>query len=159
MKHTKILMILLAVLPWLSIPLIGINTIKRFIPGAAFICLYLIFEGMVAEKRKWWWFPVSIKPNVLAEFPLIFGGFLVGSLWILKYTFGNFYLYLKVNLIIDTIFSYLMIDWFKKLGYVTLVRLTKFQLSIVFLVKSIVMYGFQYMYEKVATKQPASTTE
>jgi len=47
--------------------------------------LCLIAESRFVEKKKWWCFPYSIKPNVLAELPLIFGPFLVGALWGLKY--------------------------------------------------------------------------
>ncbi|GKU82723.1 hypothetical protein [Niallia sp. NCCP-28] len=148
MKITKKHLLLMLVLPYVFLPFIGLKSIKRFLPGALFMCLYVTFEGCIAEKRKWWWFPFTIKPNVIGELPLIFGAFFVGSLWILKYTFGKFSLYLIVNIIIDTIFTYLMIDWFKKIGYVNLVRLSKVRLSFLFMVKSILMYGFQYIYEK-----------
>jgi hypothetical protein len=135
-------------LPWLSIPLLGVSTFKRFLPGVIFMNLYLVAEGRFAEKKKWWWFPYSVKPNVLAELPLILGPFLVGPLWVLKYTYGKFNLYLLVNIIIDSLFTYLGIDWFKKIGYATLVRLTKVQLSFVFLIKTFLLYGFQVLYEK-----------
>lgn len=138
----------MSILPWLSISFIGKNNLKRFLPGSIFMCLYLIAEGRFAEKKKWWWFPYSVKPNVLAELPLIFGPFLVGSLWIMKYTYGKFNLFLLINIIIDSFFTYFGLKWFKKIGYVSLVRLTKFQLSIVFLIKSLILYGFQIVYEK-----------
>jgi cellulose synthase/poly-beta-1,6-N-acetylglucosamine synthase-like glycosyltransferase len=138
----------MSTLPWLSILIIGKKTLRRFLPGSIFMSLYLIAEGRFAEKKKWWWFPYSVKPNVLAEFPLIFGPFIVGSLWILKYTYGKFNLYLLVNILIDSFFTYFGLKWFKKIGYVSLIRLSKIQLSIVFLIKTIVLYGFQIVYEK-----------
>jgi len=148
MKNTKKYIILMTIIPWLSIPLIGKKTFKRFLPGSLFMCFYLIIEGMIAEKKKWWWFPFKIKPNVLCELPLIFGPFIIGSIWVFKYTFGKFALYLKTNLCIDAFFTYIMLHWLKKIGYVSLVRFSKFKLSILFLVKSVVMYVFQYFYEK-----------
>ncbi|MCH6264217.1 hypothetical protein [Neobacillus citreus] len=147
-KADKTLIIFMAILPWLSISLLGRKTLKRFLPGGIFMSLYLIAEGRFAEKKKWWWFPYSVKPNVLAELPLILGPFLVGSLWILKFTYGKFNLYLLVNIIIDSIFTFIGLNWLKKIGYVSLVRLNKFQLSLVFLIKSFVLYGFQVVYEK-----------
>ncbi|HZH58011.1 MAG TPA: hypothetical protein VEY70_00155 [Metabacillus sp.] len=148
MRNTKLFMILMTLLPWLSVPLLTAKTFKRFLPGALFMSLYVTAEGYLGEKKKWWWFPLSVRPNVIGELPLIFGPFLVGSLWILKYTFGKFNLYMFINIVVDAFFTYFTIDWFKKIGYVSLVRLTKFQLSLLFLVKSIVMYGFQVVYEK-----------
>lgn len=139
----------MTLLPWLTLPFIGSKTIQRFLPGALFMCVYVFFEGTFGEKKKWWWFHFNVKPNVLGEVPLIIGPFFVGSLWILKYTFGNFKLYLLINLIVDSIFTYFGLTWFKKIGYVSLVRLSKLQLSLVFMIKSFVMYGFQVLYEKV----------
>ncbi len=122
------------------------------------MCLYVIAEGSVAEKKKWWWFPFNVKPNVLGEMPLIFGPFFIGSLWTLKYTYGSFRLYVLVNLIIDSLFTYFGLNWFKKIGYVSLVRFSKPQLSLLFLVKSFVMYGFQVFYDKyVIRRQPSDT--
>ena len=147
-KNDKLLLILMTILPWFSVPFIGGKTLKRFFPGSIFMSLYLIAEGRFAEKKKWWWFPYSIKRNVLAELPLIFGPFFVGALWILKYTYGKFNLYLLVNILIDSFFTYFGLKWLKKIGYVSLARLTRFQLSIVFLIKTFVLYGFQIVYEK-----------
>ncbi|RXJ04609.1 hypothetical protein DS745_04285 [Anaerobacillus alkaliphilus] len=147
-KTSRNILFLMTVLPWLTIPFIGVKTLKRYIPASLFMVLYLIAEGSYAEKNKWWWFTTTKKPNFLGEMPLIFGPFLVGSLWILKYTFGNFKLYLLVNLIIDSIFTYLFTTLFKRMGYATLVRLKKVELSIVFIVKMLLLYLFQVVYDR-----------
>ncbi len=150
MKISKTFYILMTILPWCSIPLLGLKNAKRFFPSSIIMCLYLIAEGRLAEKKKWWWFPQNRKHNVVGELPLIIGPFFVGSLWILKYTFGKFKLYFFINLLVDSIFTYFGMDWFKKIGYVTLVRLSKFQLSIIFLIKTFVLYGSQLLYEKIS---------
>ncbi|WP_079508946.1 hypothetical protein [Mesobacillus jeotgali] len=149
MKNLKLYIALMAILPWFSLPFLDKKSFRRFLPGTLFMSIYLIFEGRLAEKRKWWWFPFKVKPNVLGEFPLIWGPFFIGSFWILKYTYKKFKLYLFVNILIDSLFTYFALDIFKKMGYVTLVRLTKFQLSIVFLFKTFVLYGFQVFYDRV----------
>ncbi|MCP3740774.1 hypothetical protein [Rossellomorea sp. BNER] len=149
MKNRKILIALMTVSPWLSLPLLGKKPIKRFLPGTIFMCLYLVVEGSIATKRRWWWFPSTLKPNILGELPLIFGPFLVGSFWIFRFTYGKFSFYFLLNLIIDSIFTFIMLDWFKKIGYVTLVRINRVQLSLIFLLKSVLMYGFQYLYEQI----------
>jgi hypothetical protein len=153
MKNIHKFITLMAILPWLSIPLLGVKTIRRFLPSVIIMNLYLVAEGRLAEKKKWWWFPFNIKPNVLVELPLIIGPFFIGSFWILKYTFGKFNLYLLVNIIVDSLFTYFGMDLFKKVGYVSLVRLTKFQLSIIFLIKTFILYGSQLLYEKVFPNQ------
>lgn len=153
MRRHKNFIILLAILPWLSVPFLSGKTLKKFIPGVSFITLYVIAEGWLAEKKKWWWFFHKAKPNVLGELPLIAGPFIVGSFWTLKLTYGNFKRYFITNLIIDSFFTYIMVGVFKRMGYATLVRLSKFKLSLLFLIKSLSMYGFQYGYELYITKR------
>lgn len=152
MKKTTGIIILMTILPWFTVPFLRKKTVRRFLPSSIFMSLLLIAEGSFAEKKKWWWFSTSVKPNFLAEIPLIIGPFFVGSLWILKCTFGKFKLYLLINFIVDSIFTHIGTDWFKKIGYASLVKLSKFQLSIVFFIKSLVMYGFQFLYEKCFRK-------
>ncbi|MGM0920096.1 MAG: hypothetical protein ACQEWW_02545 [Bacillota bacterium] len=159
MRNTKKFIILMTILPWLSVPFIGVKSLRRFLPGTIFMCVYLTAEGYLAEKKKWWWFPYNVKPNVLGEMPLILGPFLVGALWILKFTFGKFKLYLIVNIMIDSIFTFIATDWLKKIGYVSLVRITKYQLALLFLVKTFLMYGFQFIFESYFTRQQPALTQ
>jgi hypothetical protein len=153
MKNKNLMILLMALLPWLSTPFLGSKTFKRYLPGSFFMSVYLLAEGTLAVKRKWWRFSSSIKPNVLAELPLIFGPFFVGSLWIFKYTYGRFTAYFVTNLIVDAFFTIIMLNWFKKIKYVNLERFSRLQLSFLFLVKSLFMYGFQSLYEKVVRQE------
>lgn len=122
----------MTILPWLSFPFIGRK-----------------IEGLIAEKKKWWRFHYSVKPNIIGELPLILGPFFIGSMWIFKFTFGKFKIYQLVNLLIDSIFVYGLLNFFKKIGYVSLIQMSKLRLSLLFLVKTFIMYGFQVIYEKV----------
>lgn len=83
MKKRNIYILLMTILPWLTLPLLGAKTFKRFLPGAIFMSIYVTLEGRLAEKKRWWWFLFKGKPNVLGEMPLIFGPFFIGSFWIL----------------------------------------------------------------------------
>ena len=96
----------------------------------------------------------KLHPKLTGEFPLIWGPFLVGSIWILKLTYGKFFIYMILNLVIDSLFTYPFISFAKnKLGILSLVRLKKYQLSLLFLFKSLLLYGFQYVKEKVPAKK------
>jgi hypothetical protein len=156
MRRYKNFIILLAVLPWISVPFLGNKTLKRFLPGTLFITVYVTIEGWLAEKNKWWWFFHKKNPNMLGEVPLILGPFVVGTFWTLKLTYGNFKNYFITNLVVDSFFTYVMVYIFKKIGYVSLVRLNRFRLSLLFLIKSLALYGFQYGYELLKEKQTSS---
>ncbi|MED3574815.1 hypothetical protein ACTHO0_09455 [Cytobacillus praedii] len=147
MRQNKLIMLLIMILPWLTIPLIGKKSIKRYLSAGIFISIIVTIESFIAKKRRWWWFHVKIHPNIQGEFPLIWGPFLIGSLWILKLTYRNFYRYIILNLIIDTFFTYAFVNFLQYKGIGTLGRLKKIQLSLLFFFKSLLLYGFQTVKE------------
>jgi hypothetical protein len=148
-RHPKVFLWLMLLLPFLSVPLLGKKSLKRFLPAALFMALLVKYEGKIAKKRKWWWYFEQIHPKVSGGFPLTWGPFLVGSMWILKLTYGKFWIYTIVNLIIDSGFTYLFLKLLHKLGIGTLVRLKKYQLSLLFFFKSMLLYGVQYLVDKL----------
>lgn len=70
-------------------------------------------------------------------------------MWILKFTYGKFWLYTGLNLIIDSGVTYIITESLKKLGIASLVRMKKYQLSLLFFIKAFLLYGFQFVKEKI----------
>jgi hypothetical protein len=148
LRKPKIMLFIMLIFPWLSVPLLGKETFKRFFLAGIFISLVVRMESIVAKKRKWWWFTEKVHPKLIGEFPLIWGPFLIGSMWILKFTYGKLFTYMITNLAIDTLFTYPFVKIMKSQGIGSLVRLKKYQLSILFFFKSLILYGFQFLKEK-----------
>ncbi|MED3553310.1 hypothetical protein [Cytobacillus praedii] len=149
MKYSKSLLLLIMILPWFSIPLLGKHSINRFLPSAIFMSIVVSIVHMIAEKRKWWWWYVKLHPKLIGGLSFIAGPYFIGSIWILKFTYGEFRKFIFLNLLIDSLFTFVLIDWLKKLGIASLVRLNKFQLLIIFFIDSILLYSFQYSIEKL----------
>jgi len=147
-RYLKPLLLLMMIIPWFSLPFLGKKSLKRFFPATLFIALVVTIEDVVAKKRKWWWWYENIHPKLSGIVPFVWGPFIVGSLWILKCTYGKFTKYIILNLIVDSFFTYFLTEWLKKLGIASLVRLKKYQLSLLFLLKSLLLYGFQFFKEK-----------
>ncbi|MFJ5762770.1 hypothetical protein ACIQAA_27355 [Neobacillus sp. NPDC093182] len=147
-RYEKFVFIIMIVVPWLSAPFLGKKTFKRFTPGALFICIFVLIESLVAHKRLWWLFHKKLIPKVFGELPLILGPFFIGTLWIMKFTFGNFKRYFLTNFCIDAFFVYIHVPILKKLGYASLIRLSKFNFLVIFLIKAILLYLFQILFEK-----------
>lgn len=148
-RYSKSLLVLIMILSWFSIPLLGKREIKRFLPAGLFITMIVSIEDLIAKKRKWWWWYEKLHPKLSGIVPLLWGPFFIGSIWILKWTYGKFIRYIILNLIIDSMFTYLLVDLFKKIGIASLVRLKKYQLSLLFFLKSLLLYGFQFVKEKM----------
>lgn len=147
-KYLKCFLLLMMISPWLSLPFMGRRSIKRFLPASLFISLIVTFEDVIAKKRRWWWWYESFHPKLSGIVPFVWGPFIVGSLWILKLTFGKFIKYIILNLIIDTMFIYFLVDWLRRLGFASLVRMKKYQLSLLFFFKSLLLYGFQILRDR-----------
>lgn len=147
-KHSKSLLLLMMTLPFFSLPFMGWNSIKRFLPAALFISVFVTIEDVIAKKRKWWRWYEGIHPKLSGIVPFVWGPFIVGSLWILKLTYGKFIKYTILNLFVDSIFTYLIVRLLEKLGIGSLVRLKKYQLSSLFFLKALILYAFQLLKEK-----------
>ncbi len=147
-KHTRLLLLVMMVVPWVSVLLMDKRTFRQFLPASILISLVVRLESYLAEKRKWWWIYDKLHPKVRGETPLIWGPFIIGSMWILKFTYGKFYIYLLLNLLIDALFSFPFLNWFQKLGVGSLVRLSRVKLLLIFMFKALLLYGFQYVKEQ-----------
>ena len=152
MKHNKMFLLVLMLVPWLSVPMLGKKNFKRFLPGAFFIVAWISVESIIAKRRVWWRFYEKLIPNVMGELPFLLGPFFIGSMWILKFTFGNFFRYLILNLVTDFLFVYPGMFALKRIGIISLVRLKHYQMGILFMAKSVLMYVFQLMVEKTRKK-------
>ncbi|WP_078554047.1 hypothetical protein [Bacillus alkalicellulosilyticus] len=146
-KNSKLILIAVAIIPWLTIPLMKKQDLKRFYPSALFMAFFIMGESFLAKKEKWWEFYNKLHPNMMGELPLICGPFFVGSLWILKATYGHFLKYLTLNVIVDSLFSFGVVKVFQKARLVTLHTMKEYQLLLLCLTKATLMYGFQSLIE------------
>ncbi|MFP7298853.1 hypothetical protein [Neobacillus niacini] len=145
-KRKYILVIML--LPWLTVPFIGKKAMKRFSLTAAFIGLLFGLQSVYANKKGWWRVHTRLFPNVLGEIPFIIGPFFVGSIWILKFTFGKFLRYTLINLGVDFFHIYIFVNWLHRVGIASLIRLKEYQALILFTANAAIMYGFQWLIDK-----------
>ncbi len=144
MKYSKLLLLLMMILPWFSLQLMGKSSVKRFLPAGLFISCVVRIINFIAKKQKWWWWYEKLHPKVSGVTPFILGPFLIGSMWILKLTYGKFFRYMTLNLIIDSLFTFFGVKWLQKFGIASLVRLNKIQLLLIMTIEALVLYLFQY---------------
>lgn len=148
-KYSKSLLLLMMILPWFTVPLMGKEAFKRFLPAGLFISLIVRIVNFIAKKRKWWWWYQTLHPKISGVFPFIWGPFLIGSMWILKLTYGKFFRYMLLNLAIDGAFTYGLVYYLQKLGIASLVRLKKINLLLIFTVEALLLYGFQIIKDRL----------
>jgi hypothetical protein len=145
MKNSKLFYIALLIVPWLTVPFLGRNAFKKYLPAAIFICTFTKALDLFGVKKKWWRMYKGIPPLNSANF-FNFGPYFVTSLWMLKLTFGKFPLYLISNLVLQICFIYLGgLKFFKRYKIASIEGITKFQYLTLDFLRALFLYGFQFI--------------
>jgi hypothetical protein len=145
MKQSKLIYLALLVFSWLTVPLLGRKSFKRYLPAAIFISTFTKAIDLFGEKKKWWRFYKGISPFDSMDF-FNFGPYLVTSLWSLKLTFGKFPLYLISNTLLHICFIYLGgLKLVKRYKIFSLKNLSKHQYLAIDFLRALFLYGFQYI--------------
>lgn len=148
MNTQRLVNVALVLLTWSTLPFLGLRNIKRFLPATLLIVLFEGVNGIIGKRRKWWFFYNKPKSHLFGEFPFYIGPFLVSSMWILKWTYGNFKQFILLNAILNAFFAFPIARFARKIKYYTLNQLNEFQFFLYYFYKAFLLYGFQYLFEK-----------
>jgi hypothetical protein len=136
-------------IPWLSLLLIGKRDMKRFSLSGVFIVIFEIINHLYGHKRKWWKFYDKRNSFFKDELPWSIGPYMPISMWLLKISYGNIKKFVILNAIFDALFAFVFIDIFKRLKLVGLNNINHFQFFIYLHYKAYLLYGVQYLSEKM----------
>ncbi|WP_227521972.1 hypothetical protein [Bacillus solitudinis] len=112
----EIIMRLLFLIPWFSLLFIGQSSLKRFLPVALFVTVINTLVYQAAYHYNWWREADLFGWDKVANVPWVYSAYLVATIWIFKWTYGRFKLYLIVNLVLDGAYIYLWYPIQEKLG-------------------------------------------
>ncbi|WP_342774209.1 hypothetical protein [Aquibacillus sediminis] len=135
--------------PWLSTIFLGKRNIKRFLPAALVIGIWEIINHKYGQKRNWWIFYNKRRSFLTDELPFTLGPYMPLSMWMLKFSFGNFRKFLVINAIADGIFAFIVINILKKIKIIGLYRLNNIQFFVYLYYKVFLLYGVHYAIEKM----------
>ncbi|MCA0753528.1 hypothetical protein KP806_00575 [Paenibacillus sp. N4] len=145
----KIMLWAFLLLPWPTLLFLGKKSVKRYMPVAVFVSLLVTILFEVAHSLKWWVLIDQIVPwGYITNVSFVYGIFLVGTIWIFHYTYRNFWLYLLVNAVIDGLFMFVLSNFFEGRIY-NLVNFNQFQVFLLMVGLSLVIYGYQKWQEEV----------
>jgi hypothetical protein len=147
-KIQKLVNIALVLIPWSTLLFLGKRNLKRFLPATILIVLFEIINGMIGKRRHWWLFYNKPESHLFGEFPYYIGPFFVNSLWVLKWTFGNFKRFLLFNMILNLTFAFPIARFSRKIQYWSLNKINGFQFFIYYFYKAFLLYFIQYLFEK-----------
>ncbi|XQY91143.1 hypothetical protein ACNRWW_16805 [Metabacillus sp. HB246100] len=147
-KHKMFNFFMISV-PWLSTFFIGKHHIKRYSISSILIALYEIRSHVRGRNKKYWTFYDKPKNFIKDELPFDIGPYIPASLWILTFTYGNFKKYVVTNVIFNSLFAFIFIPFLEKIKILRLKRLNHFQFFFYIHYKAYLLYGAQYLVEKV----------
>lgn len=142
------------VIPWLSILFLGKRNFKRFSLAGIFIVIFEIINHKIGQKRKWWAFFNKPKSFLVNELPFSIGPYMPLSMWILRFTYGSFKKFILVNAVADWIFAYFIMPFLKRIRIIRLKRLSPFQFFMYIHYKAYILYGVQYLVDKIKDNRP-----
>lgn len=135
--NNQLLMWSLFILPWLTLFFINMKDLKRFMPTTLFTALTSGIILQIGYSTNLWYFRES-------NFTLVMYGLLpLVLLWIIRFTFGHFWIYMVMNAIIDLVFAFVIMPWFGRIGIFGVENWTSVSIYIINLIHSIVIYGYQ----------------
>ncbi|MFJ5762869.1 hypothetical protein ACIQAA_27880 [Neobacillus sp. NPDC093182] len=146
-KIQRLVKLAMVILSWLTLPFLGLNNTKKFFSASLLIVFFEMINVLIGKRRKWWVFYKKPNSYLFNEFPFNIGPFLVGSMWILKWTYGNFKHFILLNATVDAFFAFILVRLLEKLKVAKLVRLNYFQFFLYIFYKAPLLYGIQYIIE------------
>ncbi|WP_160725797.1 hypothetical protein [Bacillus sp. USDA818B3_A] len=133
----------LFLIPWLTAYFIPKNIFKKYTPVATFASLIVIIESMLSVPFKWWTVKGGLLSKIINDWSLILGPFFVGTIWIFRFTFGKFWMYLLTNTLMDLFLAY-PVNWLlQKLKVYKLVNFKPKHIFFTGICYALVIYGFQ----------------
>ncbi len=139
----KIILYSLLILSWSSLLKLDKLSFKRYLPVGILTALIFTLLSGVNNKVKLWKVTTTIFPKLPPNFPFVFGPFIFLTIWIFKFTFGRFWLYLLTNTFADLLLAYPLTSFFEKFNIYKLKKITRFQVFLIAISSAIILYIYQ----------------
>ncbi|WP_308128886.1 hypothetical protein [Bacillus sp. sid0103] len=149
----KLLSLCILIVPWLTVPLLGKKTFIRFLPATTFVNLIISLFSVVADRKKFWKVKNPIFHYTAVDYSYLLGLFFITTIWVFKLAYGSFIKYLSLNIVIDYLLSFPIVKFFTKVGVFEFKKLRPIHFFCISVFLAIIIYWYQYLLEKVITKQ------
>ncbi|MEN8702310.1 hypothetical protein [Bacillus infantis] len=137
------------IVPWLSMLFIDKRSFKRYSLAGAIIGIFEILNHIYGHQKKFWKFYDKPKSFIRDELPFDLGPYMPVSLWILKFSYGNFKKFILLNTLFHAIFTWIFMPFLKKIKIIRLDRISYLQFFFYIHYKAYLLYAVQHLVEKM----------
>jgi hypothetical protein len=134
------------IIPWLTLLFMKKEDVKRFMAVTLFAIVTGLLINDIAETLNLFIvrqtvFPLShTMPYALSLFP-------VATIWVFRFTYGRFWLYMTANLVLDLFFNLLIMPLILKMGILEQNNFSTYKGLLLTLVHAVLLYGYQLWQE------------
>lgn len=105
------------IIPWLTLLLMKKEDIKRFMPLTLFTITIMVIVIQIGITTGLWVIRETTFPLVTIP-SYVYGVYPVGAMWIFKFTYGRFWLYLITELVVNFVLVVLVLPWLDRRGII-----------------------------------------
>lgn len=128
--------------PWLTLFFMNKSDVKRWMPVAMVAVVITTIIHDVGTTLRFW----SVRESVFPFYqmlPYYYGTMPVLTMWVFKFSFGRFWVYMLINIILDIGFNFFMLSYFFTLRGIMDFNISPFLSLPITLIHAIVIYGYQ----------------
>jgi hypothetical protein len=153
-EMAQIILCLMIIIPWLSLFLIRRNSIQRFMPVAIFASLLVTIVFEMGYTFNWWTVHEEIVPwGNITSFPLTYGIFIPGTIWIYHFTFDKpFWVYISSNALVDAFYAFIALRVLIFFGIYELDKMGHFGIFLIMIILAVIIYIYQRWQDKQMIK-------
>ncbi|HEX9059773.1 MAG TPA: hypothetical protein VF941_06315 [Clostridia bacterium] len=144
-----ITMWVLLVLPWASLYFMDKIKIRKYMSVALLATVFSTLINQIAWAYNWWQYKPLLAWDKIIPVYMVYGIFMIGTLWIFALTYGRFWLYLIVNFLVDVFFGLVLSKILAALGIRVSGNLTAFQDLVLMTAQGVILYGYQMWQERI----------
>ncbi|WP_245948167.1 hypothetical protein [Paenibacillus sambharensis] len=137
----------LLVFPLLSLFFLERSELRRFLPVAWFVTVINSLVYQAAHHFTWWEEQGLFGWDNIVPVPWVYSAYLVATIWIFKFTYGRFLIYLVVNVILDGIYSFAWYPIQQKIGLAGTGGLPAYIPYLMMLAVAVLIYLYQMWQE------------
>lgn len=133
----------LLIISWVSIIFLPKKSLKKYLPITMFTSILTAGICVLATPYKWWIVEGGWKNKIFNMVSFVLGPFFVGTLWVFHFTFGQFYRYFVLNVVMDLMFSFPLNYFFQKAKLYKLVNFKPKHIFFTFISFSFIIYWYE----------------
>lgn len=136
-------------LPFLTLFFMNKDDLKRYLPVGILSAFASIIVGDIGVTLGFWVHQETAYP-LYDIMPFDIGLNMVLTMWLFKFTYRKFGIYLVVNIVLDIVFAYFLFQvYFPNKGMMRLVDISPFQTFLIAVVLAIMLYNYQIWQESI----------